>query len=131
MTAMSKSFSLADLLWLALFMALLAGIGWMMFRVRESVVESSSAASQQDWDAWRESVAEGQSKSSPVLRRVPKSAEPPALVLLRDHFAVCLTIALVLSSVVFGTFVLFARGVLNSPAIPPRQDSQYGGTGPH
>lgn len=112
---MPKKLSIADLLWLTLFFAMLAGITGGMFYLRDSVVQSATAEGQQEWDQWREAVKEGQEAPGPVQRRVPKSSEPPALVLLRDHFATCLSVALVLSSVLFGTFVLFARGVLNSP----------------
>lgn len=113
---MRKKPSIADLLWLTLLAAMLAGVSVLMFRVRDSVLQTSGAQSQQEWEKWRQAVQEGQKDSGPVQRRVPKSAEPPAVVLLRDHFATCLTIALVLSSVLFGTFVLFARGVMNSPS---------------
>ena len=51
-------------------------------------------------------------RSGPVKRRVPKSAEPPALKLMRDHFGVCLGLSLVLSSVLFGTFMIFVRGAI-------------------
>jgi hypothetical protein len=113
---MAKRLPIADLLWLALLLAMLAAVAGGMFHVRDSVLQSAGAESQQNWEAWREAVKEGQGDEGPVQRRVPKSGEPPALVLLRDHFAVCLTIALVLSSVLFGTFVLFVRGVMNSPS---------------
>lgn len=108
--------SFADLLWLVLWMALLAAVAAAMFYVRQAVLRSAGAEAQQNWQQWRESVKDGQGKDGPVQRRVPRSSEPPAIVLLRDHFLVCLVIALVLSSVLFGTFVLFVRGVMNSPA---------------
>jgi hypothetical protein len=113
---MARRLSIADLLWLTLLLAMLAAVAGGMFHVRDSVLQSADAESQQDWEKWREAVKEGQDDKGPVQRRVPKSQEPPALVLLRDHFAVCLTIALVLSLVLFGTFIIFARGVMNSPA---------------
>jgi hypothetical protein len=50
--------------------------------------------------------------AGPVKRRVPGSLEPPALVLMRDHFAVCLGFALLLSTVLFGTFMFFVRGAM-------------------
>ena len=53
-----------------------------------------------------------------VQRRAPKSAEPPALVLMRDHFAACLAIAVLLSSVLFGTFMVLVRGALSSRHAP-------------
>ena len=36
----------------------------------------------------------------------------PALVLMRDYFGVCLAVAVVLSSVLFGTFMVMARGAM-------------------
>jgi hypothetical protein len=115
---MPNRFSPADLLWLVLWVALLAAVVAAMFYVRQVVLQSAGAEAQQNWEEWRESVKEGQGKEGPVQRRVPKSNEPPAIVLLRDHFQVCLVIALALSSVLFGTFVLFVRGVMNSPGPP-------------
>jgi hypothetical protein len=58
---------------------------------------------------------------STVKRRAPKSAEPPALVLMRDYFAVCLALAIVLSTVLFGTFMFFVRGALQQNAGPAKQ----------
>jgi hypothetical protein len=121
---MPKRFSIADLLWLTVLIAMLAAVAGGMFRVRDSVLRSADTESQEDWDEWREAVQEEQGDPGPVQRRVPRSEEPPALVLLRDHFAVCLTIALVLSAVLFGTFVLFARGVINSPSPPINSPSR-------
>jgi hypothetical protein len=124
---MQKRLSLADLLWLTLLFALLAAVAGGMFHIRDSVLQSAGPNAQQDWEEWREAVKEGQAKDLPVQRRVPKSDEPPAVVLLRDHFGVCLTIAVVLSAVLFGTFLLFIRGAINSPGpsinllSPPRE----------
>jgi len=53
---------------------------------------------------------------SVVKRRAPKSAQPPALVLMRDYFAVCLGGALVLSTVLFATFMMLVRGAFGSGA---------------
>lgn len=124
MAVMPKNISLADLLWLMLWIAMLAAIAAAMFYVRDGVLHSADAESQQNWEEWREAVKEGRGKEGPVQRRVPKSVEPPAIVLLRDHFGVCLAIALVLSSVLFGTFVLFVRGVMNSPGPPINSSSR-------
>jgi hypothetical protein len=122
---MSKRIAPADVIWFLIWAAMLGAVAGAMFSVRHNVLQSAGAESQQDWDQWREAVKDGQDDEGPVQRRVPKSNEPPAVVLLRDHFAVCLTIAVVLSSVLFGTFVLFARGVLNSPS--PRPESRANG----
>ncbi len=76
---------------------------------------------QSDWKWWRGNVAIEQNLGgSPVHRRVPKSNEPPALVLMRDHFVACLGLALLLSSVLFATLAFFVRGALGSSFTPAR-----------
>jgi hypothetical protein len=74
-----------------------------------------------NWIVWKFHVA-ARSGDEPVLRKVPKSAEPPALVLMRDHFVVCLVGSLLLSSVLFGTFMIFLRGALASHSRSPMPD---------
>ena len=49
--------------------------------------------------------------SGGVTRRTPESPEPPWLVLMRDDFAVCLTAAIVFSSLLFGAIVFFFAAV--------------------
>src|SRR4051794_462944 len=79
-----------------------------------------SAAAQGEWDQWRADAQKMAEQPSTVKRRVPQSAEPPALVLMRDYFAVCLAGALILSTVLFGTFMLLVRG-----AMQPRSTDSF------
>jgi hypothetical protein len=108
--------------WLLAYAAVIAVAVAGAFYGRHLALEVyGSAEAQAEWDAWRagaEQLAEG---AGPVKRRVPKSAEPPALVLMRDHFAVCLGGAVVLSTILFGTFMLLARGAMQTA--PPRATS--------
>ena len=120
---MTLKLSIADVAWLLLFLVLLGGVAWLMSHVRSTTLFSAAGDnSQEEWNQWREAVQHDKASMGPVQRRVPRSAEPPALVLLRDYFVVCLSGALVLSSVLFGAFVLFLRGVMNAPAHQPLQD---------
>jgi hypothetical protein len=73
---------------------------------------------QAEWDAWRDDAKKMAEEPSVVKRRAPKSIQPPALVLMRDYFAICLTIAAVLSSVLFGTFMVLVRGAISSRHAP-------------
>src|SRR5262245_28703363 len=68
---------------------------------------------QAEWDEWRKRATEMEQQPESVKRRAPKSAEPPALVLMRDYFAVCLGLAVVLSTVLFGTFMMLVRGAMS------------------
>jgi hypothetical protein len=105
--------SLATLFWLLTYLAILAAVAGLMFRMRgRALAVYGTPAAQAEWDTWREDAKLLAADSGPVKRRFPKSAQPPALVLMRDHFAVCLGLALVLSTVLFGTLMLFVRGAL-------------------
>jgi hypothetical protein len=79
---------------------------------------------QQDWQAWRQEVAAPR-RSAGVVRRVPQSDRPPALVLLTDYFPACLGLSLVLSSALFCTVAFLVRGVLQGAGRPlsPRPES--------
>jgi hypothetical protein len=65
------------------------------------------------WQHWRDDVAR-QPGNSPVSRTVPRSQEPPALVLLGDYFWISMLISVVLSAALYGTFVFIILGILNS-----------------
>jgi hypothetical protein len=75
-----------------------------------------SPAAQGDWQQWRDAVSEKEQADDPVRRVVPKSDEPPSLVLLRDYFATCLVTAVVLSTALYWTMVLLIRGAIYGPA---------------
>ena len=58
-----------------------------------------------EWNAWRESEPNQRTDLS-VSRRPPKSPEPPSLVLMRDHFAVLMSAAIVFSSLLFAALAI-------------------------
>lgn len=92
--------------------ALLVAIVWGMLTFRtwtDSAFANTKA--QSDWQDFRDDVADSVETGGPVSRSVPKSEEPPALVLLRDYFIQCVVISLLLSSALYWTFALFLRGV--------------------
>jgi hypothetical protein len=78
----------------------------------------ASAAAQANWQEFRDDVAQDADRGGPVRRRVPQSGEPPALVLMRDHFPACAALAVVLSSALYFTLAFFFAGAL-APAPPP------------
>ena len=87
-----------------------------------------SPQAQAQWDEWRAGAAK-LATEGPVKRRVPKSDKPPALVLATTYFGVCLTIAILLTTVLFATAVYFVQGVLRSPGgarneNEPRSDAE-------
>ena len=57
----------------------------------------------------------------PVQRRVPKSAEPPALVLTRDHFGVILSGAVLFSSLLYWVVAWFVMGMVQGGGAGSRE----------
>jgi hypothetical protein len=97
---------------LALYAAMLAGVTWSMFYVRDEIAPRfATRKGNADWQAWRhEATGEG-----PVARREPKSSEPPLVILMRDFFAVCLAGAIVFSSLLFAVVAFVVRGAIKPP----------------
>jgi hypothetical protein len=108
--------SLASIGWLLAYLAVIAlVVGGVNYMRSVATAVYGTAEAQTEWDTWRDDVKELEKQPYPVKRRVPKSVEPPALVLMRDYFGVCLAVAVVLSSVLFGTFMVLARGAMANP----------------
>jgi hypothetical protein len=101
--------------WIAIFgyIAMLVAVVWSLASARESAFRHlATQESIDDWKSWREDVRQQQSEPGPVSRRVPKSAEPPGLVLMRDYYVVCLTGGLVFTSLLYWVLAWFLRGML-------------------
>jgi hypothetical protein len=100
---------------ISLYVLLLAAVtGGLFFARQQAIAVYGDQAAQSEWDAWREDAKELSKGPGPVIRRTPKSISPPALVLMRDYFVVCLALSLLLSSVLFITTLAFLRGALSS-----------------
>ncbi|MDX1965276.1 MAG: hypothetical protein SFX18_19175 [Pirellulales bacterium] len=100
------------LIWLCLEVAI---VGYLLLN-QPTWVAAYSAADQQSWEAWRAAANQMDGVQSPVKRRPPKSPEPPALVMLRDHFPVVISAAVVFSSAIYLFLVFILRGILLPPA---------------
>lgn len=107
--------TLVDAAWLLAFVALLSAVTGFMLQARQHALRDlSTPAAQAEWQRWRDEAAKQSTGKGTVQRRVPSSNEPPTLVLLRDHFAVCLTGSLIFSAALFGSLMLMARGALSA-----------------
>src|SRR5687767_5136486 len=102
-------------IWLAAYVIVMSGVAAGIFYGRHQAFQTyGSENAHSAWTAWREDVKAAQTEG-PVRRRIPKSTEPPALVLMRDYFATCLIASLLLTTILFLTFMIFIRGALTSP----------------
>jgi hypothetical protein len=109
------------LAWLLGYVVVIACVlGGLIYARQLALSTYGSQVAQEEWDAWRDDAKKMASSDGPVRRRMPKSVEPPALVLMRDYFLVCMTIALVLCTVLYGTIVLLVRGIAGTPTFVDR-----------
>jgi len=110
--------------WLLAYVVVIASvIGGVMYGRSEALKVYGSNEAQAEWDTWREDAKKLADGAGPVKRRVPKSPQPPALVLMRDYFAVCLGGAVLLSTVLFATFMVLVRGAMQSTSLTPAATS--------
>lgn len=90
-----------------------------MFLVRNNIVpELSTAQSQADWNAWRVEVAQQNAAHGPVQRTVPKSPEPPMLVLMRDYFPACVLGVFLPLSALYAVIAWMICGVIRQKSDP-------------
>jgi hypothetical protein len=110
--------------WLLAYLVVMALVsGGLAYSRQQALAAYGTEEAQTEWDQWRSDAKDMALGAGPVKRREPKSLQPPALVLMRDHFAVCLVLALLLSTVLFGTFMFFVRGALLSRPLAPAATS--------
>ena len=105
-------------LWLVGYGLMVAVVVWSLISARNwALAELATPRSIEQWQAWREDVREQQTEPGPVRRRVPKSAEPPALVLMRDYFSVSFIGAILFTTVLYWVIAWFAMGILRQAAV--------------
>ena len=97
-------------------------VGGMLWVRNTALAELSAPESIADWESWREDVRKEQTNPGPVQRRVPKSDEPPGLVLMRDYFVVSFVGATFFTSILYwimAWLVTGAMGSSNTSSEPP------------
>ena len=91
-----------------------------MSHARQSVLQNfSTPEAGADWQQWRDAAREQSTGAGPVMRRVPSSDEPPALVLLRDYYGMCLAAVLGFGSLAYAAIAFMLRGAIASPPNAP------------
>jgi len=74
---------------------------------------------QSNWDTFRSDMRRQSGRDGPVQRKVPKSAEPPARVWLRDYFRLAVVAWVLFVGVLGGFFCLLVVGVLRGATTEP------------
>ena len=88
----------------------------LLARVRSSWLEQLDRPQEQtDWDEFRRDMRQQSGREGPVQRKVPKSAEPPARVWLRDYFRLAVVAWVLFVGVLGGFFCFLVAGMLRGP----------------
>lgn len=82
------------------------------------LAELSAPGVQDEWDAFREAMRKESGRDGPVQRKVPKSAEPPELVWLRDYFSLAVMAWVTLMGVLGGFVAALVMGVTSGTSDP-------------
>ncbi|MFO0905360.1 MAG: hypothetical protein U0939_20295 [Pirellulales bacterium] len=96
---------------------IIAVVAGMLWARRAAIATYGTPAAQAEWEDWRREAAAQAESGGPVQRKVPRSEEPPALMLMRDHFVPCLGAALTAACGVYGTFILLLFGASSTPPV--------------
>ncbi len=107
-----QRFWLSKWLWLLAYLVMLFAIGTLVVQERNRLLSADRDQQKQDWQAWRSAAAKQDGRSGPVQRIVPKSAEPPMVVMMRDKFPIIFGAAMFFPALILGFFLVVARGVL-------------------
>ena len=118
--------STKNIAWFVAYLAVMLGVYLALNSYRARAIAAGTDQANARWQEWRD-AAEEMGKNGPVQRRKPKSAEPPSLVLMRDHFASCVGISLLLTSCLYVWFMICVRGVLQPVTL---HDEDLENTGP-
>ncbi len=102
------------------FMSVLLGL---LFSARHQVLQGTDAeTATRQWQKWVDDVERQTETTGPVERTRPETAEPPALILMRDLFGVCLTATLLFGTILYGSFWWLLRGALVAGDSPNTDD---------
>ncbi|MFM9058725.1 MAG: hypothetical protein ACKOSQ_06355 [Planctomycetaceae bacterium] len=94
------------------------------------LAEVSSPAAQADWDRFRDDMREQSGDHGPVRRKVPRSAEPPERIWLRDYPHVVVAAWVIFVGLLGGIIAAMLRGAAGGVAPRPTRVSGRGSADP-
>lgn len=111
----------------AAWFALVCGPPVALLRWRDARLEKvSSPEARAEWDAFRADMRRQSDRSGPVQRKVPRSAEPPELVWLRDHVGLAIVAWVTLGGSLGGVLAALVLGVARGGSAA---ENRAGGSG--
>jgi hypothetical protein len=121
-----RTWVLIGVAWLAMTCVV---VGLLVVARSQLIARLSRPDAQADWERWQQEEAARQANpETPVKRRPPKSAQPPAFVLMRDSFPAVVAALLVVTTLCFAFAVMslhgFGRGTTAQRHRPPRRPDE-------
>ena len=112
--------SKVNIAWLFGYAVWIGALLFMLFQARQYTFDHlTSDEALADWQRVKEDAREesGIDKpvEGPVQRKVPKSDEPPQLILLRDYFGMCVAGTILFGTALFVVLMIAFRGALAKP----------------
>ncbi|HEX7448912.1 MAG TPA: hypothetical protein VF306_15265 [Pirellulales bacterium] len=99
--------------WLAGWLVVMTAIVASLWLVRGRVVDDLSRPEKiAQWRAWRAETERQDPSAGPVRRRTAQGDEPPALVLLRDHFGAIAATTVLMGSFLFAFLAFIIHGLV-------------------
>jgi Na+/H+-dicarboxylate symporter len=103
--------------WFVGYLITMAAILCGMIALRNKQLDGNhSASTQADWQQWRHEVERQSTGKGPVQRSIPKSLDPPIMILFSENFAVILIFSLLFGSAFYFIFYFFVRATLSRQA---------------
>jgi hypothetical protein len=98
-------------------------VGMAIWR-QNTLADMATPEAQSAWNDWRNKAAEQSGTAGPVQRTIPKSPQPPALILMRDYFVACLIGVIVPLSALYAFIAWVACGVMRQSGTAPNSSLQ-------
>ena len=99
-----------------------AGLVVWLVQVRTwSIENQDNPQARAEWERWRKVAAEPATTEGSVARQVPKSAEPPLLLMMREYFVMSVAAILFFWTALFVPLVLMLRGVISQSGSASQQ----------
>lgn len=114
----------------ATYLAVMAATFSLLFYARAATLSRlGTPQAAYAWDEWRRQARDSGGSSETVARRVPRSPEPPALVLMRDRFGVVAAVVWLIITFLFAFLAFTTLGVVKGTS-NPEKDTQDSGVTP-
>jgi len=112
----------ANIAWLAGYVVWISVLLAVLFQARQyTLTHLASDEARAEWQKFKQAAREQSGADGPVdgpvLHKVPKSDEPPQLILMRDYFGMCIAGTLLFGSALFVVLMIALRGAVAKPRV--------------